>query len=444
MKNIDYILKNLQSASFLKDIKNEYPFGELGWGEDVVLKNVLDINDIELQLNYLKNFHGDIGKEIDKRKNRLNQTQCKALKNFFKKDNQINSKNIDKYFLKNNIYNLSSVGFSFTNNANYNIDKDRENFDISELIKDQILFGVLFDKVKDFSISFLGDITFGTDAVYYIVCFHSKTDNKHHLLLLFLEPDGNDQYHYIKSFTKSPNLNQVKFAVDKSKSKLLYYKWNSKHIENFNIYKPKTKPQLSAWSLKENKRALKSERIENKILKDEKLFYNHYKNDPDVETNYLKKYPERFFKKQDPIWIIKEHFRENPNQKFKNFNFYKYIMSDKFNFKNDPKFIIEIIHAKDDLEGLLSYVPLKTQQNKDLAEEIRILRMLRSKDKNFLIKVFKTNKDKLYDLATSYMPKSIFNDKKLVLELVKLDTDIISLIGEKLKKDKKFMKKVWS
>ena len=68
------------------------------------------------------------------------------------------------------------------------------------------------------------------------------------------------------------NLNQVKFAVDKSKSKLLYYKWNSKHIENFNIYKPKTKPQLSAWSRKENKRALKSERIENKILKDEKLF----------------------------------------------------------------------------------------------------------------------------------------------------------------------------
>ena len=42
MKIIDYIIKNLQSASFLKDIKNEYPEGELGWGEDVVLKNVLD------------------------------------------------------------------------------------------------------------------------------------------------------------------------------------------------------------------------------------------------------------------------------------------------------------------------------------------------------------------------------------------------------------------
>ena len=45
-------------------------------------------------------------------------------------------------------------------------------------------------------------------------------------------------------------------------------------------------------------------------------FYNHFKNDPVVQTNYLKKYPEKFFKNQNPIWIIKEHFRENPNQKF--------------------------------------------------------------------------------------------------------------------------------
>ena len=118
-------------------------------------------------------------------------------------------------------------------------------------------------------------------------------------------------------------------------------------------------------------------------------------------------------------------------------------MSDKFNFKNDPKFIIEIIHSKEDLEGLLSFVPLKTQQDKDLAEEIRILKMLRTKDKKFLIKIFTTNKDKLYDLATSYMPKYIFNDPILVAEMTKIDTNIISLIGDKLKKNKKFMKKIW-
>ena len=90
MKNIDYILKNLQSASFLKDLKNEYPSGELGWGEDVALKNVLDYNDIELQLTYLKYFHGDINREIDKNINHSNRIAWKALKDFFKKNNQIN------------------------------------------------------------------------------------------------------------------------------------------------------------------------------------------------------------------------------------------------------------------------------------------------------------------------------------------------------------------
>ncbi len=94
MKIIDYIIKNLQSASFLKDIKNEYPEGELGWGEDVVLKNVLDYNDIEYQLTYLKYFYGDINKEIDKKKDPSNQNAQKALKDFFKKNSQINKKNI--------------------------------------------------------------------------------------------------------------------------------------------------------------------------------------------------------------------------------------------------------------------------------------------------------------------------------------------------------------
>jgi len=46
-------------------------------------------------------------------------------------------------------------------------------------------------------------------------------------------------------------------------------------------------------------------------------------------------------------------------------------------------------------------------------------------------------------LAVFYMPKYIFNDPTLVFEMCKIDTNIISLIGDKLKKNKKFMKKVW-
>ena len=443
MKCIDFIIKNLQSASFLKDIKNEYPAGELGWGEDVVLKNVLDYNDIEHQLTYLKYFYGDINKEIDKKKNAFNQNAYKALKDFFKKNNPINKKNIDKYFVRKNIFNLSSLNLSFTSNSNYERNNDIDNYEILNLLKDYILFGVFFDKVKDFSLSLLGDITFGRDSCYYIVCFYSKTDSRHHLLLLFLEADGNDQYHYIKSFKTVPNLSQVKSAVDKSKSDLLYYKWNSKSVENFNIYKPKDKLSISAWSLKENKKALKSERIENKIFKEENSFYRHYQDDPDVAVNYLKRYPEKYFKNKNPFNIINLHLKEYPNQKFKKFKFFKYIMSEQFNYRNDPKFIYDIIHSKDDLDGLLSFVPIKTQEHKLIAEEIRILKMLRTKDKKFLIKIFNTNKDKLYDLATSYMPKYIFNDPILVAEMTKIDTNIISLIGDKLKKNKKFMKKIW-
>jgi hypothetical protein len=118
-------------------------------------------------------------------------------------------------------------------------------------------------------------------------------------------------------------------------------------------------------------------------------------------------------------------------------------MSEKFDYRNDPKFILEILHSTDDLDGLLSFIPKKIQESKKLAEEIRILKMLRSKDKKFLVKIFNTNKDKLYSLAKNYMPKRIFDDPKLVMEMIKIDTDIISLIGNKLKRNKKFMKKVW-
>ena len=161
------------------------------------------------------------------------------------------------------------------------------------------------------------------------------------------------------------------------------------------------------------------------------------------KNNYIRYKPEKYYKNENPINIINQHFKDYPNQKFKKFNFFKYIMSKEFNYRNDPKFIYDIIHSKDDLEGLLSFVPIKTQEHKLIAEEIRILKMLRTKDKKFLIKIFNTNKDKLYDLATFYMPKYIFNDPILVAEMIKIDTNIISLIGDKLKNNKKFMKKIW-
>ena len=117
-------------------------------------------------------------------------------------------------------------------------------------------------------------------------------------------------------------------------------------------------------------------------------------------------------------------------------------MSEKLDYRNNIKFIEEIIYFYDDLEGFLKYVPLKIQESKELKEEIRILRMFRSKNKKFLIEVFNKNKDKLEDLAKNYMPTTIFDDTKIMFELIKLDPNFSADIGEKLKNDKLFMSKV--
>ena len=117
-------------------------------------------------------------------------------------------------------------------------------------------------------------------------------------------------------------------------------------------------------------------------------------------------------------------------------------MSEKLNYRNNIKFIEEIIYSYDDLEGFLKYVPLKIQEGKELKEEIRILRMFRSNNKKFIIEVFNKNEDKLETLAKNYMPSTIFNDQKLMFELIKLDPNFMSDIGNKLKENKNFMSKV--
>tara|TARA_Y100001935_G_C17254536_1_gene482905 strand:- start:29 stop:1345 length:1317 start_codon:yes stop_codon:yes gene_type:complete len=437
MNRIDFIIKNFQAANFLKDLKKEI---SSGWGEDEVLKNYIDFNDLEYQLNYLKLSKADIPKKVDAYLHG-NLDIKKLILDFFKKKLPINKNTLNKYFIKKNVFNLSGHEFNFCSDADDLFDTT---YEIKDALKNLIYEGVFFQKIKEYKLIFTGQINFKRGNYQYsIICFYSFTDRKYHLVLFFLEEDGNDQYHYISSFNKKPNLDLIKKFINKKSKKLFFYSTWKNDITSYFITPINKKIHLSKYFIKECKKGLNEKRTEKKIIRIEDDFFRKYENVYEIKTNYIKYKPEIFYKNDDPIDIINQHFKIYPSQKFKNFRFFKFLMSEKFKYKYDPKFIIQIIHSKEDLEGLLSFLPLKTLQDKNLSEEIRILRMLRSKDKNFLIKVFKTNKDKLYDLATNYMPKSIFNDKKLVLELVKLDTDIISLIGEKLKKDKKFMKKIW-
>ena len=100
--------------------------------------------------------------------------------------------------------------------------------------------------------------------------------------------------------------------------------------------------------------------------------------------------------------------------KFKGDSFFKFVMSNRFNYRNSTKFIEDIIYSYDDLEGLLDYVPKKVQESKSLKEEIRILRLFRGNNKKFIIKV-----DRLKDGTIRYMswnkPKTANDRPSLVL-----------------------------
>ena len=84
MKIIDFIIKNFQAKAFINDLKNE--IGE-GWCEDAVLRNYIDYNDLEYQLNYLKLFKGDISKKVNEYKKIYNLKEKKKILDFFKKKN---------------------------------------------------------------------------------------------------------------------------------------------------------------------------------------------------------------------------------------------------------------------------------------------------------------------------------------------------------------------
>ena len=218
MKKIEFIIKNFQAKAFIQDLKNE--IGE-GWCEDAVLRNYIDYNDLEYQLNYLKLFKGDISKKVNEYKKIYNLKEKKKILDFFKKNKPINKKNIDQNFIKNNIFNLSGSEFDFSNFPTEILDTT---YEIKEAIKQLIAEGIFFQRIKEYKLIYTGQINFKGSGHYQytIICFYSSTDKKYHLILLFLEEDGNDQYHYINSFSKKPNLVKIKELNNKKKKRFIF------------------------------------------------------------------------------------------------------------------------------------------------------------------------------------------------------------------------------
>ena len=414
MKKIDFIYKNFDINAFSKNLKKIKGSKYRDFSDfltKIVIESTRDISQIKKEINYYQFTKSKPDSEI-----------TKHCINFLKKfGNNYSEKDIEKYF------------FEQKNILNMDFSNDYEEWE--NLFSIHVNTGEFFRKFKKhFEIIYYGQLSYMVESRHRdspyedIYCLHVPQNNRFYLFFYGYEEDGNDSFDYVRSFKSKPSINKIKTTLKDP---------------SINLHEVSKKIKLSKFWLKELKSALNFTRQEKPFFSNEKEFLNSYRGDKDIEYNYVIKDPIKYFKNQNPLPLLKKYWKTNETEKIKRFKFLNYIMSDKFNYRNSSKFIFEILHLPDDFEGLLNLIPKKNQQSKMLAEEIRILKMLRTTNKEFLVTIFNKNKDKLYALALNYMPKKIFDDPFLVMKMIKIDPNIIGLIGEKLRKNKKFMKKVW-
>ena len=436
MREIDYIYQNFDPVAFVKNLKKAKKIYKDAEGFNflvgIVLDSVRDINQIKNTIN-LYQF--------------TKISENKSFINFVKKyrDNY-SDKDIEKYFFeKMNILNSRN---------NY------DNSDIEFLLGIHLECGEFFRHFKKyFEITFYGQVTydtykndeeFGIFRDYY--CLHIKDINKYYLFFFqHCSRAMEMEFTYVtKIFNKKPNSFEIIKILNKG-DKVTYPDKKEiivKQYKIFNYDKEYNRIYSEGYKLKH--------KTEPHFLNEEDYFnYHNIKGDSYIAKEMAISKPEQYFKKyfKSLKQISNELGGKVPSSfaggkrakikgKIKDNKFFKFVMSDRFNYRNNKKFIEDIIYSYDDLGGFLEYVPKKIQESKSLKEEIRILKMFTTDNKKYLIKIFNTNKDKLDALAENYMPTTILNDPYLMMKLIKIDTGLMARIGDALRKNKSFMKKV--
>ena len=428
MREIDYIYQNFDPVAFVKNLKKAKKIYKDAEGFNflvgIVLDSVRDINQIKNTIN-LYQF--------------TKISENKTFINFVKKyRNNYSDKDVEKYFFeKMNILNT----------------RDKDTGDIEFLLGIHLECGEFFRHFKKyFEITFYGQVTytnntykndeeFGIYRDYY--CLHIKDINKYYLFFFQHYSRAMEmEFTYVtKIFNKKPNSFEIIKILEKG-DKATYPDKKEiivKQYQIFNYDKSYNRIYSEGYKLEHE--------IKPHFLNEEDYFkYHNTKGDSSIAGEMAISNPEKYFKKYFKSWKQVSNVLGGKHTKIKgkikDNKFFKFVMSDRFNYRNNKKFIENIIYSYDDLEGFLEYIPKKTQESKSLKEEIRILRLFRGNNKNFIIKVFRTNKDKLEGLVENYMPSTIFDDPYLMIELIKLSANFNADIGNKLKNNKKFMKKV--
>ena len=418
VRKIDFIYKNFDPLVFSKYIKKynvDYSIKLI----QLILKSVKDIGQIKNEIN-LHEFT-KLGQNV-------------IYKKFIRKYKNYNQKDIEEYFIKkHNIY----------NNEIYDED-------LFILLDEHIWCGEFFRKFKKFfEITCYFELLYEEHDRLYMnfYCLNIKTLNKYYLFRYEYQEGVEDQKSLVKTFINRPTRNELIKFIQKNTYHEDYIRKEEIRLNEIKIFKyDKSYNRIYSEGYK-----LKHKIIPHFIKEEDYFNYHNTKGEHYIAQDMAISNPEKYFTKyfkswKQVSWILggsrSGYRRSKIKGKFKGDTFFKFVMSNRFNYRNSIKFIEDIIYSYDDLEGLLDYVPKKIQESKSLKEEIRILRLFRGNNKKFIIKVFQTNKDKLEDLVKYYMPSTIFDDSYFMNELIKLDINFTADIGDKLKKNKKFMSKV--
>lgn len=431
MNKLDFIFKNFDHRFFLKKYKKFRGGFNLELAQ-LLLDSVFDIVSIREKLIFYKFFKG---KEVPK----------EYKKFLFKYKKNFSDNDIRKFFVKTEIRNEWHKE-EFDQLSHYiNVNDE---FQFKELIGDYLQSGEFFRKLPSyFKINFYA--------------IETPKNNNNWMQAYSLKENSSNTIKIIQfDFGRATPAND-RCEIRSNKILKLFLNYKVSEAEYMKAYRNQLKKRNfeAVTGIKINKKKiLKTPLLRDKRLalnlndnKNYDLFFKSFINDKSVIKNYINENPEKYFPKLNNILkndmdfiveTLKEFWKRNPSTAIKNHKFYKYIMSSEFKWCTNKTFIDAILYSCDDIEGLIEYIPIKIKNDPEFKDEIKTLKMFRTTNKKFIIKIFKSNLDKLEQLTEHYMPTTILNDEYLMTQLLKLNNNLMLHVGDKLKNNVSFKRKI--
>ena len=443
MKFIDYIFKNLDIDYFINCLQNkpsDFNFDFV----DLVLKSVWDTNSLKNRIlpEYIcKGTYYSINDTFHEKKN---SDSPNVYSEYIKKNNKnLSDKNILSYFKNTEIRNTWFNYKYDLSNPLLALD-DNQKYDFNDILQQYFIETVFFQKLKNFKV--IGSFgpkepsDIGKDFCMFAVYYEAKKISL--IFKVYYNDSPNDSYEcYFKKgeIHKKEILNFAGEYPDKN-----YYR---PYLVQKDIHE--------YWKLKEFKKPynleIKTKYIPVKIQTySEQEYFKKFKSNDRVSIDFIHQNPEKYFDNLPSTFKelnflakqISNKWDENPTIPLERHRLFHFLMTTKTGFRNNKEFINQIMYHCNDIEKFRSYLDTSILKDKSIMDELRILGLFRNQTKSFIKKVLNKNKDKLNDLAGNYLPKYLLNDPDIMMAIIKLNLDCMAHIGDKLKKNKSFMKKV--